>query len=80
MGAGNCLKCNGLLQVEDDELRCLLCGRYYYPQQPPLPENHVTEPRTWRKYDRMAYRDEGVTPPDFNTLLKLVRENNFRFR
>ena len=80
MGVGNCLRCNGILQFEDDEWRCLLCGRYYYPQPPPLPEDYVPEPNTWRKYNRMAYREESATPRDFNSLLKLVRENKFRNR
>ena len=74
MGVGNCLRCNGLLQIEEDEWRCLLCGRYYYPQPPPLPENYVPEPKTHRKYNRMGYRDEIVTPHDINSVSKLIRE------
>ena len=68
MGVGNCLRCNGFLQLEDDEWRCLVCGRYYYPQPPP--ENYVPESKTRRKYPRMGYR---YTPHDINSLLETVR-------
>ena len=64
MLVGNCLKCNGLLFLEDDEWRCFLCGRYYYPEPPPLPENDVLQRKTWRKYNRMEYRDESLTVHD----------------
>ena len=78
MGVGNCLRCNGLLQIEDDEWRCLLCGRYYYPQPPPLPENYVPEPKTRRKYNTIEYRDKA--PHYINSVLELIRENKFRIR
>ncbi len=80
MGVRNCLRCNGFLQLEDDEWRCLLCGRYYYPQPPPLPENYVPELKTRRKYNQTENRDESVTPHDINSLLKMFRENKFRIR
>ena len=34
----SCLKCTGDLVLEDDEWRCLQCGRYYYPRSPYLSE------------------------------------------
>ena len=75
MGVGICLRCNGLLQIEEDEWRCLMCGRYYYPEPP---QNYVSERKTKRNYDRMGYQDAIQTPIGFNSRLKLIRELRFR--
>ena len=72
MGARNCLKCNGLLQAEDDEWRCLLCGRYYYPQ-PPL--NYVPERNLQRNYNPVVPQDLSPTPRDINSLLELLSKS-----
>ena len=71
MGVRNCLKCNGLLVHEDDEWRCFLCGRYYYSQQSPLPENDVPQRKTWRNYNSVGYRDESLTLHDITSILGL---------
>ena len=73
MGVGKCLKCNGLLLVEDDEWRCFLCGRYYYSQPSLMPENDVPERKTRRNYntDRMGYQGESLTLHDIYSLLRL---------
>jgi hypothetical protein len=34
MRLASCLKCDGDLVLEEDEWRCLQCGRYYYPRKP----------------------------------------------
>ena len=80
MRVGNCLKCNGLLLLEYDEWRCLLCGRYYYPQPSPLPEDDVPQRKTWRMYNRTGYRDESLTLHDITSLLGLPPRGSMRER
>ena len=43
---GSCLKCNGDLVCDEDELRCLQCGKYYYPGRPKLDEPSA-EAKSW---------------------------------
>ena len=45
----SCGKCRGDLIQEEDEWRCLQCGRYYYPNPPYLSE---TDPIHGRKQVR----------------------------
>ena len=43
----SCLKCNGDLIFVEDELRCLQCGKYYYPDKP-RPESPSDQAKSWK--------------------------------
>ena len=43
----SCSKCRGDLIQDEDEWRCLQCGRYYYPNQPHLSELAAIQDRKW---------------------------------
>ena len=43
----SCGKCRGDLVLEEDEWRCLQCGRYYYPNPPCLEETDAVQGRKW---------------------------------
>ena len=67
------MKCTGDLLLEDDEWRCLQCGRYYYPECSPVAEEeeddgHARRRQLWRKY---ASDDRLPTVQEIEALLTL---------
>lgn len=46
LNLGSCHKCKGDLIREEDEWRCLQCGKYYYPKKH-QPSEPVVDRKTW---------------------------------
>ena len=61
----SCSKCRGDLLLEEDEWRCLQCGRYYYPNRPLLPETNGIQDRNW-----VRKPSGGIAGRDINSVIE----------
>ena len=52
---GCCRKCNGDLVMDEDDWRCLQCGRYYYSELPAVLEDDTARKRRPRNINALVH-------------------------